>query len=139
MGVQPDTNSLDKIYAEDGQWVRMCNMISWSMGAFLIPLSITCIGLSQQYPKRKVFLAGASVLLFALWVYVDHLYGRTAADARKVLINIEQTWAVPEQMALYKLHGENPFRRRYGLLHVQIVALILLVILWVGLLLRSAG
>jgi hypothetical protein len=134
MDEQPDKNYLDKIYAEAGQWVRMCNIVIWSMGAFLIPLSIACIGLAQQYPPLKQFFAGGSVFLFAVWVYVSNLYRKTSADARKVLMNIEQAWAVPEQMALYKLHGQVGLRR-YSLFNVQIVSLIILVILWMVLLL----
>jgi hypothetical protein len=133
---EPDTNSLDKIYAEAGQWVRMCNVITWSIGALLIPLSIGCIGLAQKYPPHKRFLAGASIVLFAVWVYVSKLYRKTAADARKVLMNIEDTWGVPEQMALYQLHGQVGLRW-YSVFNVQIVSLILLALLWVVLLMTD--
>lgn len=130
MREEPDPNSLDKIYAEAGQWIRMCNTIIWSMGAFLIPLSIGCIGLAQQYPPRKRFFAGASVLLFAVWVYVSNLDRTTAADARKVLMNIEETWGVPERRALYRLHGQVGLKW-YSLFNAQIVCLILLATMWV--------
>jgi hypothetical protein len=134
MDEQTIPNSLDKIYAEAGQWVRLCNTVVWSMGAILIPLSIGCIGLAQQYPPRSRFFAGASLLLYAVWVYVSRLYRNTAAEARQVLMNIEQTWEVPKRMALYEVHGQVG-HTWYSLFNVQIVGLVLLMILWAFLLL----
>jgi hypothetical protein len=128
-----DEPPLDKIYAEAGNWVRLCNTVIWSMGAFLIPLSLGCIGLAQKYESLKRFFGGASIFLFAVWVYVSHIYKITSADARTVLMRIEETWAVPERMALYRMHGQVGLKW-YSLFRVQVVGLILLVILWVVLL-----
>ncbi len=134
MGEQTIPDSLDKIYVEASQWVRMCNTVIWSMGAILIPLSIGCVGLAQQYPGLGRFFAGASVLLFAVWVYVSRLYRTTSAKARQVLMNIEQAWDIPKQMALYAMHGQVG-HTWYSLFNVQIVGLVLLIILWTFLLL----
>jgi hypothetical protein len=129
-----DSDKLAIIYAEAGKWINLCNTITWSMGAILIPLSIGCIGLAQQYPARRRFFAVASVFLFAVWVYVCNTFRTTAAKSRDVLINIEKTWEVPEQMSLYKLHGQIGLSR-YNLFKVLIICLILLTLLWVILLL----
>jgi len=133
MSGNPNTEHLDKIYIEASQWIRMCNSIIWTMGTFLVPLSAACIGLALQYPERKFFLAPASVFLFALWVYVGRLYRASAADARRVLMKIEDEWGIKDEMALYKLHGQVGLKR-YSLFNAQVLCLLILIILWIILL-----
>lgn len=133
MSEHSDTNHLEKIYNEASEWLRMCNSIIWSMGTFLVPISAACIGLALQYPEQKFFLAAASIFLFALWVYVSRLYRGTAANARKVLMNIEEEWEIKEGIALYRLHGQIGLKR-HGLFSVQVLCLIILIALWIVLL-----
>jgi hypothetical protein len=129
MSELPEISPLETIYVEAGQWVRMCNAIIWSMGTILVPISTGCIGLALKNPEYKGFLAGASIFLFAVWVYISMLYRKTSTDARNVLMSIEESWSVPEQICLYKLHGQVGMRW-YSLFNVQIVALMILVAVW---------
>jgi hypothetical protein len=122
--------SLDKVYGEAGQWVRLCNTIVWQMAAVFIPASATCIGLALLYRRQMAMLAIASIVFFSIWVFVSFLYGRTAIDARDALMAIERHWRVPGQMALYTLH-RHPGRWRFSLFRVQIVTLACLVIFWI--------
>jgi len=128
--------NLDKVYTEASQWVRMCNAILWAMGTFLVPISVGCIGLAYQHPKEKYFLAVASLFLFAMWVYVSFLYRRTAADARKALIAIEDLWGIADGMALYRLHGQVGLQW-FSLFNVQVCALVFLIGTWVLLMIRG--
>jgi hypothetical protein len=121
--------SLDKVYAEAGQWLRMCNTLLWSMASILIPISIGCVGLAQKYPVQKTFLAAASIFRFAFWVYVSNIYKITSAQAREVLMAIEKAWKIPGRMALYNIHG-HVGKKWYSLFHVQVLGLLLLVVLW---------
>src|SRR5262245_48142236 len=109
----------------------MCNTIIWSMGAFLIPLSLGCIGLGLQYASQRFFFALASIVLYGIWVFISALYRSSAFNARIVLMNIEEAWAVPDGMGVFRMQGQT-WRRLFG---VQVGALILLVCLWILLLL----
>lgn len=133
MGEPVISPSLDKVYAEAGQWIRMSNTLIWSMGAILIPTSLSCIGLAQQFPLRRGFLAGASIFMFAFWVYVSNILKVTCFQARQVLMAIERSWDIPQGMALYNIHGQVG-TKWYSLFKIQILALSLFIVLWVVLL-----
>ena len=138
MSEESNTDHLEKIYAEASQWIRMCNSILWTMGTVLVPVSAACIGVALEHPAQKFFLAPASVFLSAFWVYVSRLYRGTAANARQVLMKIEEEWRIKDEMALYTLHGQVGLKR-YSLFNTQVFYLIILVVLWVILLVLLRG
>ena len=120
---------LDKIYAEAGQWIRMCNTIIWSIGAFLITLSMTCVGLALNNPSKQRLLAVESLIAYAFWLYVSMLFRSTAAQSRSVLIAIERHWNTPNDVALYTLHGQIGMKW-YSVFNMQVFTMALLVIFW---------
>jgi hypothetical protein len=113
-----DPENLDKVYAEAGQWVRMCNTIIWQMAAVFVTASIACVGLALNSSKLKTFFATASIILFAVWVLIARIYRTTARDARGVLLHIERSWHVPRDAAVYTMHGQIGFKR-FNLFRVQ--------------------
>lgn len=127
--VEIEVENLDKVYVEASQWVRMCNAIIWQMAAVFIPVCLTAIGLALAYPKYMLFFGIASIALFSVWVYVSQLYRGTAADARKALMEIERSWQIPAKQAVYCNMGQVGFRRM-SLFHVQIAALLCLIVFW---------
>jgi hypothetical protein len=40
MGEAEKGRRLETVYAEASDWVRMCNTLTWSMGALLVPVSV---------------------------------------------------------------------------------------------------
>jgi hypothetical protein len=135
MGDTPPPN-LDKVYAEAGQWLRLCNAIIWAVGAIFVPVSEGCIGLALVNPGRKplvAFFAAPSIFSFCAWLYLSWLYRRTSATAREALMNIERAWNIPKSMAVYSMQGQVG-HGRYSQIRVQRIAFMLLVVLWVLLL-----
>lgn len=51
-------------------------------------------------------------------------------DARKVLMNIERAWSLPNDVALFEIQGQIGLRR-FGLHDIQILGLFVLLIYWV--------
>lgn len=134
------SNSLDKVYLEASQWVRLANTIVWSMGTLLVPVSFGFVGLAlnkisgAQFEGRgKAVLAIGSIFLFSFWVYASRIYRRSSIIAREVLIEIEHEWKVKGRMSLYEL--QMPLvKRRLGLFPLQIVTLVALVLVWLWIL-----
>src|SRR6185369_271025 len=123
----------EKVYVEGSEWLRMANTIIWATGTFLVALSGGCIGWALQNHNQKYFLAAASILLFSFWIYISYLYRRSALIARQVLMNIETEWMLKDETSLYKLQ-HRVVSGWYKLFNVQIVALIILIVLWIVLL-----
>jgi hypothetical protein len=125
----PDDKSLEKVYQEASQWVRLANTIIWSMGTLLVPVSFGFVGLAlnnsgtQFSPGGKAILAGGSVFLFSFWVYASRIYKLSSDIARNVLIRIEKNeWKVKRGLSLYRL--QNPLvNRKLGLFPIQIATL----------------
>jgi hypothetical protein len=139
----PSTANLDKIYNECGQWIRMANTIIWGTGAFLVSLSLSCIGLAVNHPAgvqysvyRIIALALASVFLFLFWMYISYIYRRSAFIAREVLMNIETEWDVDPKVALYKLTGQVG-KTWFGLFNLQKVAVGVLLLIWLFLIISN--
>ena len=133
MNERPHADNLQEIYYQASEWIRMCNNIIWNMGTFLVPLSIGCIPVAIQYPSHKLFLAPASIFLFAFWIYVSKLYRASAVSTRQVLMGIEREWGVKEELALYNSHGQVGLSR-LGLFSTQLITLAVLTIVWIVLL-----
>ena len=142
---KPQDGVIEKVYSEASHWVRVANQILWTMGTFLVPFSFTLMGLalSDSAPLKfgrtgRIFLGVGSVLIFSFWVYVSFLYRHTAAVAREVLTNIEKEWGVPADMCLYTRHGRIGLQW-YSLYNVQVLALVLLIVVWIVILTTNIG
>lgn len=146
--------SLEKIYVEASQWVRLVNTIIWTMGTLLVPVSFGFVGLAlntssgAQFEQRgKIVLGLGSVFLFSFWVYASRIYKNSTHIARRVLINIEAKWNVDsgivddgnvddknnvddKRMSFYTMQ-KSLLERRLGLFPLQIVTLVALVLVWV--------
>jgi hypothetical protein len=48
-------DGLDKVYAEAGQWVRLCNTIVWQMAAVFIPHFTFCWRRIRLYEVQATF------------------------------------------------------------------------------------
>lgn len=128
-----ESNSLEKVYMEASQWVRLANTIFWTVGAILVPISFGFVGLalnkssSTQFTLAgKIFLSIGSVFLFSFWVYASSLYRHTSRQAREVLISIEKRWQMPKSVSFYTQQGLIG----KALFNLQRLALALLVIVW---------
>jgi hypothetical protein len=146
-----DHNPTEKIYLEAGHWVRLTITIVWSMGTLLVPVSFGFIALALNKHsdfkfgrEEKKLLAIGSVFLFSFWVYVSTLYKITTKQARQTLIAIEREWGAEKGLRktekaiwLYTRQGMVG-ERWYGLRNLQIVALIVLIIIWVVVIRQSA-
>ncbi|HEV7377128.1 MAG TPA: hypothetical protein VGN95_20595 [Pyrinomonadaceae bacterium] len=126
-------NSLDKVYAEASQWVRLANTVFWTVGTILVPISFGFVGLALNKSSStqftlvgKIFLGIGSVFLFSFWVYASSLYRHTSQKAREVLIKIEREWQVPKKMSFYErqgLIGKDLFK-------LQCFSLGMLIVVW---------
>lgn len=125
--------NLDKVYAEASQWLRLVNTIIWAMGAIFVPASVGCVYLALKEHDNKWFCAVASICSLSAWLYISLLYRKTSKVARDVLMNVERTWNIPGDMALFTIQGQVG-HSRYSQVRVQIGALAVLVVLWVYLL-----
>jgi hypothetical protein len=129
----PSAENLEKVYAEAGQWVRMCNEIIWQMSSIFVGLSIGSLPFAVQYPAIQSWVAIASFFLFLVWVTASHLYRRSSSVARDVLIQIEAYWNIPEIMSVYRRQGQVGYQR-WSLFRMQVVILIVLAAFWIVLL-----
>ena len=127
-------NSLEKIYLEASQWVRLANTVFWTMGTFLVPISFGFVGLAlnkspdtQFSPTGKLFLGFGSIFLFSFWVYASSQYRRTSGKAREVLVNIERAWRAPKEMSFYTKQQGLVGRPLFVL---QLISLGILVAVW---------
>ena len=130
MNEHPHPDSLHEIYYQASEWIRMCNNIIWSMGTFLMPLSVGCIGIAIQFPSHQFFLAPASLFIFGFWIYVSKLYRASAVSTRQVLMGIEREWGIKEELSLYNSHGQVGLSR-LGLFTTQLICLAVLAVVWI--------
>jgi len=135
-------NSIEKVYLEASHWVRLANQVVWQMGTFLVPFSFTLIGLALNKStsltfddKGRTLLGVGSVFVFSFWVYTTFLYRHSAATARDVLVKIEKEWGIPAEMSLYTRHGKIGLQW-YSLYNLQVLALVLLIVVWIVILTR---
>lgn len=137
---QSETKSLERVYQEASQWVRLVNTIIWTMGTLVVPVAFGLLGVALnkssglQFDVRgKIVLGVGSVFLFGFWVYASRIYKKSVDVARKVLIEIEKKWMTDEEekglrfyqlqskildkqtFGLFKLAGDNSYRIDFGL------------------------
>ena len=118
------------IYIEGSHWIRMVNIVIWSMAAIILPIATSCIGIALGHPEHRVVLAIGSLCLVLVWVFLSRAYGRTAEETRKVLMNIEKEWNVPCDTSVYRtMH--LPGMQKFGLRQVQVVVFIVFLAAWV--------
>lgn len=127
-----------KVYEQAGEWVRLANHITWTVGAVFVPLSLAPIAIVVQsgeiQREERLVLAGGSLVLYLLWFYVTRMYRNTTIHAREVLMKIEVGQHLPVERSLY-CHQGQPAKRWFSVDVAQIVMLLLLVALWIPLLL----
>jgi len=105
---------IDTVYTEGSSWIRLANIIVWSMAAVILPIAISSIGLAAMYPQHRPFLAFGSIYLFGVWIYLSIYYGSTATNTRKVLMRIEEEWKLSPDEGYIRAQG-LPGMRVYGL------------------------
>jgi hypothetical protein len=126
----------EKVYGEAGDWVRLANTITWTIGALVCPISAAALGFGVREPKFRPIMAVVSLFLFSFWVYASYLYRKSAVIARSTLMAIETSSLLPLEMCLYRQQGQVGMQR-FSVFNMQKVTLAVLILVWVVLLLRS--
>lgn len=137
-----ENKSLDKVYQEGSQWVRLANTIIWTMGTLIVPASLGFVGLAlnnsgASFPLiRRIILGAGSIFLFSFWVYASRIYKVSSNISRKVLVRIERRWKMEKGVSLYRLQEPlvtrrfKPLRLQFGLFSLQLITLLALIFVW---------
>ena len=122
--------NVQKVYEEASNWLRMVNVITWSMAAIFIPLSLACFPLAMKNLGYEPVFAFASLMLYGIWIYIGLLYSRSADVTREALFHVEEVWNLPTELRFYSRQGKLA-KKRYGLHNVECFSFIVLVLAWV--------
>lgn len=122
-----DNDKYEKVYETATNFVILANNVTWGLAAILLPMSLTCIGLSFKFPQYKIYLAIASIYLYFFWAYMSVYYGLKANNLRKSLIKIEENWEIPVEKSCYRTEGLVAYNK-FGLLTFIILNGILIII-----------
>jgi hypothetical protein len=125
-----DDANIQKVYEEASNWLRTVNIVTWSMAAIFIPLSLACFPLAMKTPEYGLVFAFASCLLYGIWVYIGLLYSRSADVTRDALFHAEEMWNLPHEMRFYSVQGK-PAQRWYGLHSIQHLTFFALILVWI--------
>ncbi|MFC1825656.1 hypothetical protein ACFL9T_23335 [Thermodesulfobacteriota bacterium] len=128
---KPKDDHIEKVYTEASNWLRIVNIIEWSMSGIFVPLSLSCFPLAVKYPALKIALAFASIFFMGFWVYISFLYSSSARIARESLFAIESRWQLDSQLAFYTRQGV-PSSRWYGLRNSHFAMFGILVLAWLS-------
>ena len=113
--------SEDVIYQEAGQWLRMANILAWSMGAILIPVMLGAVWLALKQANccmDKWMLAGGSVLVWFVWLRMLLLYRASVVPVRKALASLEGGLGAGSQRDFYTSQGplfDKPWGSKFSI------------------------
>jgi hypothetical protein len=92
----PESDQTKLVYQQAGDWVRMVNTITWTLGSIYLAGSFIVLNAAlgpQLIDKNWRPLIGLAVVcLCVIWLVVDSVYLWSVSAARRKLVAIEENW-----------------------------------------------
>lgn len=111
------------IYQEAGQWLRMTNMLAWSIGAILIPVMLGAVWWALQLETDKCLekftLVAGSFLVWLVWLRMLLVYQDSTVPVRKALETIEREGGLGPERAFYSKQGplfDKPWGPKFSII-----------------------
>ncbi|MCP3681377.1 MAG: hypothetical protein GY861_01685 [bacterium] len=91
------------VYEQAGQWLRMANILTWTIGALFIPLSLYCfvLAINDKNDDHDWLYCAGSLALHFVWTYMALSHGFAAWKSREALMKIEEKWEIHEKLRFY--------------------------------------
>ncbi len=119
------------IYQEAGQWLRMANILAWSISAVLMPIMFGAVWLALRKStifRGKVLLACGSLFVGFAWYRMMAIYHSSTVLAREALRSTEG--GLRPERAFYSAQGDL-FNKPWGPKCLIFILAVALLIAWI--------